>query len=187
MDREEWDATTRWLLERQTTLIPTGRIGPDDLYRINPLGDRLFTEAGHMGASQILAPVAVNAKLLPPTGSEGIQLLAYLYQPPTSEQPNQARLTLYWRASSPPASDYTVFVHALDENGQLTGQADGPPVANHYPTSAWQPGEIVQDSRLVPVAARYLTGLYSPETGERLQAFDPDGSRLPDDAVVIVP
>jgi hypothetical protein len=84
-------------------------------------------------------------------------------------------------------SDYTVFIHSLDAGGKLAGQADGPPLAGHYPTSAWRPGEIVQDSRLVPPGQRYLVGLYDPVSGERLPAFAVDGTRLEDDAVTLVP
>jgi hypothetical protein len=74
----------------------------------------------------------------------------------------------------------------LNAQGELTSQADGPPVANHYPTTIWRPGQIVQDSRLVPPGDHYLIGLYDPATGERLPAFTADGTRLPDDAVMLV-
>jgi len=99
----------------------------------------------------------------------------------------EARLTLYWQASVPLATDYTVFVHSLDADGQMIGQADGPPAANHYATTAWQPGEIVQDSRLVPTGARYRIGLYDRASGERLLAFSADGVELSDGAVVLSP
>jgi hypothetical protein len=188
LNRERWNTTDRWLIERQTTLIPRGSIGPDELYRINPLGDQLFTEASLIESLPPgLAPVQVKAKLLPPSESGEIELLAYEYQPPTPEKPEQARLTLYWQASGQLSGKYTVFVHGLDESGQMIGQADGPPVGNHYPTDTWLSGEVVQDSRPVPAAHRYLVGLYNPVTSERLQAFSLDGSRLPDDAAVIVP
>jgi hypothetical protein len=99
---------------------------------------------------------------------------------------DEARLTLYWQAAATLDSDYTVFVHSLDDQGALIGQADGPPVANHYSTTAWRPEEIVQDSRQVTPGERYLVGLYDPVTGERLPAYAADGTRLADDAVVLV-
>jgi hypothetical protein len=98
----------------------------------------------------------------------------------------ETRLTLYWQTSSSLGTDYTVFVHSLNDDGSLIGQADGPPVANRYPTTAWQRGEIVQDSRVVPTGDLYLVGLYNRASGDRLPAFAADGSRLADDAASLV-
>jgi hypothetical protein len=105
------------------------------------------------------------------------------FQP--SSLPTEARLTLYWQTSTSLDTSYTVFVHSLNTQGELIGQADGPPVANHYPTTAWDAGEVVQDSRLVPAGDHYLVGLYNPATGERLPASTTDGTRLANDAVVL--
>ncbi len=103
----------------------------------------------------------------------------------SSSLPTGARLTLYWQTSTSVDTSYTVFVHSLNPQGELIGQADGPPVANYYPTSAWDPGEVVQDSRSVPAGDHYLVGLYNPATGKRLPAFNTDGTRLANDAVVL--
>jgi len=129
-------------------------------------------------------PQPVKATFVPREGGE-IRLLAFQVQPQAT--PTEARLTLYWQAAAPLTREYTVFVHSLAADGRLLGQADGPPVANHYPTTAWQAGEIVQDSRLVPSGERYCIGLYLPARGERLPAFAADGTRLSDDAVLLIP
>ncbi|MFC2046327.1 hypothetical protein ACFLTC_02260, partial [Chloroflexota bacterium] len=95
-------------------------------------------------------------------------------------------LTLYWRTNEPGEVDYTVFVHLLDENGAILEQADGPPLAGMYPTSAWWPGQIVIDRRelLLPSeGSRLLVGLYDPISVQRLPAHGPDGDRLTDDAI----
>jgi len=85
-----------------------------------------------------------------------------------------ATLTLYWQAGANPSLDYTIFVHLLDPAGQLAGQADGPPANGAYPTSLWDPGEIIVDPHALPElpAGRYRIqlGLYRPDTGERLPA-----------------
>jgi hypothetical protein len=126
------------------------------------------------------APFALDVRFRVPNSDGQVELLAY-HMPDDS-----LRLTLFWRTSVALDSDYTVFVHSLDGQGALIGQADGPPVANHYPTTVWQPGEIVQDSRLVTPGERHLVGLYDPVTGGRLHAFTADGIRLADDAVTLV-
>ena len=186
LDRERWEASERWRVERQTTLLPVGQPGPDDLYLINPYGDDLVT--GVAGSDDefwaLHQPQPVKATFVPLEGGE-IRLLAFQVQPQATRR--EARLTLYWQAAVPLTREYTVFVHSLAADGRLLGQADGPPVANHYSTTAWQAGEIVQDSRLVPPGERYRIGLYLPADGERLPAFAAEGARLSDDAVLLTP
>jgi hypothetical protein len=206
-ERARWEATERWLVERQTSLVPVGRFGPDDLYLVNPYGDRLITDPSAVTDPywSTYAPTRVNVRFTLPNSNGEIRLLAYLirsedgglpqgraslptFQPfpkgdLTADHPTDMRLTLYWQTSASVQTDYTVFVHSLDSAGALVGQADGPPLTNHHPTTAWQPGEIVQDSRPVPPGDQFLVGLYDPLTGQRLPAITADGTRLPDDAL----
>jgi hypothetical protein len=83
-------------------------------------------------------------------------------------------LTVYWQAEAVPAGDYTVFVHLVDTQDNLVAQFDGPPAAGQYPTSLWDPGEIIVDERaiggLAPGRYTLYVGLYRPDTGERLPA-----------------
>jgi hypothetical protein len=104
-------------------------------------------------------------------------------------------LTLYWRLDSdePVPGDYTVFVHLVDKQGiPIVQPADSPPLDGDWPTSAWQPGHTVADTRLVALppdlhAGRYdvRVGLYDPATGVRLMAWQPDGTPWPEAAVVL--
>ncbi len=79
------------------------------------------------------------------------------------------QLTLYWQALSEMETAYTVFVHLLDEKGQIQAQQDGPPP---LPTTGWSVGEVVIEAREVaaPAAGRYTlaVGLYEVLSGERL-------------------
>ena len=84
-------------------------------------------------------------------------------------------LTLYWRAEAPLAADYVVFMHLLDAAGNIVAQGDAPPRAGRYPTHWWEPGEVIADQHVIPLPAdlppgdyRVRTGLYRPDTGERL-------------------
>jgi hypothetical protein len=182
MNRAEWEVSGRWQVERNATLLPLGSFGPDDLYLINPYGDELITDPSIARDAywSAHAPIPLSVRLEVPNSAAEIRLLAY------KDWKIGSRLMLYWQATTSLDIDYTVFVHSLDAEGRLIGQADGPPVAGHYPTSRWQPGEIVQDSRVVPPGNRYLVGLYDAATGERLPAYGTDGVRLIDDAVVLV-
>lgn len=79
-------------------------------------------------------------------------------------------VSLCWEALRPLAEDYTVFVHILAPDGTPVGTADGPPRQGLYPTSAWQPGEQVEDYHAadIPEGARIQIGLYRLEDGQRL-------------------
>jgi 4-amino-4-deoxy-L-arabinose transferase-like glycosyltransferase len=84
-------------------------------------------------------------------------------------------ITLYWQARTEIQSDYTIFLHLLDDAGEIVAQADSPPRAGLYPTHWWDAGERVADARIIELptdlpAGSYqiLVGLYLPETGERL-------------------
>lgn len=80
-------------------------------------------------------------------------------------------LTLYWHARANITIDYTVFVHALDAEGRIMAQADNQPRQGAYPTSFWQPGELIQDVyplSLPANVAQLRVGLYQQQTGQRL-------------------
>lgn len=84
---------------------------------------------------------------------------------------------LEWRALVRPTANDTVFVHLLDSAGQLVAQHDGPPLDGAYPTTDWDPGDVVFER--IPLAlpphlpaGRFTVevGLYHRETGVRLAA-----------------
>jgi hypothetical protein len=94
-------------------------------------------------------------------------------------------LTFFWRSRSAPTQDYTVFVHALDSAGQTIAQGDAPMA---YPISLWDAGEQIVDAHHVAgltQASAIQVGLYDPATGVRVNAYRPDGTAWPDNAVVI--
>lgn len=98
------------------------------------------------------------------------------------------RVTFDWRAERVPDRDYTLFVHVLNAAGELIAQADGPPFGGEYPTTLWDAGERVRDSRalaLPPGAATLRVGWYHAVAGERLPALRPSGQGWPDGAVEI--
>jgi hypothetical protein len=95
-------------------------------------------------------------------------------------------LTLHWQALTSTDRPSTVFVHLLDEAGNVKGYGDSEPGGGAYPTTGWLPGEHLADQHTVTLAAdaptgsyRLAVGLYDPVTGERLKM--PDG----DDQVVL--
>lgn len=68
---------------------------------------------------------------------------------------------LWWSATEPPPSDYTVSVFLLDAAGALRAQHDGFPAGGGRPTSAWAPGEIVFDVHSLRLPAHLPPGEYT--------------------------
>ena len=98
--------------------------------------------------------------------------------------------TLLWQSEARLAEDDHVFVHLLDENGQLVAQHDGVPVHGERPTWSWWDGEVIQDEHTITIDASlpngtYVlsVGMYDYATGARLPASAPTGESLPSDSV----
>ncbi len=84
-------------------------------------------------------------------------------------------LELCWQSLKPVTTDYTVFVHALNEQGAPLA-ADSQPRNGKYPTSAWLVGEQIADGHVLTDTAKQISiGLYRLDTGERLPI---DGTTL---------
>ncbi|MDQ7030687.1 MAG: hypothetical protein Q9O62_13355 [Ardenticatenia bacterium] len=88
-------------------------------------------------------------------------------------------MRLAWRAERPLKRLYTFFVHLVGPDGQLVAQHDRPPEGGFYPTTAWDPGEVVQDTYVLevpkdvlPGVYRLIAGAYWLPAGERLRAAD---------------
>jgi hypothetical protein len=101
-------------------------------------------------------------------------------------------VTLYWQARARPTRSYKVFAHLLDSAGRLVAQYDGVPVLWGYPTTAWEPDEVVEDRLKLPLAGvargeySLVVGMYDKASGERLP-LRVDGERLPSDALRLGP
>lgn len=122
-----------------------------------------------------------------------VRLLGYDLDLSQVEAEGTIHLTLYWQAQQPIETAYTVFVHLLDESGQLVTQMDQEPQAGAAPMTGWLPGQVVVDEILVPVTEAVASiqsiaiGLYHPLTGERLPVLDQDGSVLDHSVMIPIP
>jgi hypothetical protein len=146
-------------------------------YRL-PVTDAAGNRIAFAGVSKVKVTGAGAA--MPPSAqhaganfADKVTLLGYEINPISSSE--ACPLTLYWRAEAPLAADYTVFVHLLDAAGNVVAQGDAPPRAGRYPTRWWEPGEIIADQHAIPLPVnlpageyRVRTGMYRPDTGERL-------------------
>jgi hypothetical protein len=76
---------------------------------------------------------------------------------------------------------YRVFVHLVDEDGQIVTQSDGEPAGWSRPTTGWAVGEFVVDRHILRLPDGLLMedlvlriGLYDVENGQRLPVGQED-------------
>ena len=134
-----------------------------------------------------------------------IRLLGYDSSVNKGATPDEMTLHLkfYWQSAAQTDIDYSVFVHLLDASGNIVGQKDhllgrydvanstaveSPPAERWYPTSVWDPGEVIADEIVLSLPAHVANGsankkwslevgLYDLATGERLAVPEwPDGA-----------
>ncbi len=89
------------------------------------------------------------------------------------------QLTLFWQTDAELEQRYKVFLHVLDENGQLVTQRDSEPGSTLKPTTIWKPGEIVIDNHGVLIPADLPSGQYTLNLG--MYDFVDPAVRLPID------
>ncbi|MCI0476605.1 MAG: hypothetical protein L0Y55_10190, partial [Anaerolineales bacterium] len=84
------------------------------------------------------------------------------------------RLHLTWQALRPVNHDYTIFVHAVHENGGYYAQDDSKPQGGAAPTTAWRTGQIISDTHTIQIDVdgpredyHIEFGLYVAATGKR--------------------
>ena len=95
-------------------------------------------------------------------------------------------LALVWRAESETPVNYHVFIHLVDEAGNILAQSDAVPAGWTRPATGWLPGEYIVDPHALQLPAELPTGplslrvgLYDVETGERLRASDAEYTVIP--------
>jgi hypothetical protein len=124
-----------------------------------------------------LGPLPQEPTVTLNAGFEGepIELRGFAAGPSEPAPGDILRVTLFWETGAPVADRYKVFLHLLDDAGQLVAQTDSEPRDGLMPTTIWAPGEIVvdRDGVLLPAdlpPGRYtlVTGLYHLVGGDRL-------------------
>jgi len=107
---------------------------------------------------------------------EAAQLVAFQNHTATVQPGQAVSLTLYWRGQQSMATDYSIFIHLLDQNDLIIAQRDLYHGLGLYPTSQWPAGIQFADTYTIriprtafaPAQARFAVGLYNHATGARL-------------------
>jgi uncharacterized membrane protein len=86
-----------------------------------------------------------GAKPVDATFGGGLELVACETRRNYADREAEPLVTLYWRATSPPAEDYFIAIFLLDEAGKPIGVTlNQQPVTVWWPTSRWEPGRTVR-------------------------------------------
>jgi hypothetical protein len=181
--------TTTWAandLRRASYILPVA----------NDLGageyDLTLTLADTATGEQVGEPTVLGTLLIHPfspelntavTWENDIHLLGADFQ----ESAENLELTLYWQAGHVLNDSYKVFLHFREEqSGEIAAQSDAIPRNWSYPTTNWQPGEIVRDVINIPLSSltngpyTILVGLYDEQIGERLTVLSADENEQTD-------
>jgi hypothetical protein len=185
-----------------TTVDLSGYGGQDVRLLLRTVGREGDTSPGLWCAPQIEStrswllpyPLPQDTNVRPQRAAFGdsLELLGYRLETPQTAPGGQVRLTLYWHARQRVTTDYTVFVHLLDEGDEMRGQHDSQPVSGAYPTTIWSPEKVIADHYVVlvdggalPGQYRLAVGLYDLATMQRLPIFDSTGRRLYGDRLLL--
>ena len=121
---------------------------------------------------------------------DSISLLGFDLSSRKAHPGEDLTLSLYWRAEADGEDWYKVFTHLVGSQGTLLAQHDSFPASGAAPTAEWMSGEVIVDDHTLSLPTdaaggeyELFVGMYSPDTGERLVAQDPDGELYPDGAV----
>ncbi len=186
--------------EDAATLPALQRTRPDGkvIWTLTDDYGRLYAAAYHLPATaegRTAAPVPDHP--VDAVFGSVVRLLGYSLDADRIAPGDSVNLTLHWQALAPLDDSYTVFTHLLGEHnpsmdGPLWAGHDGQPDGGHYPTTTWQPGQVILDVHVLTVPADAPPGNYQIEAGlyllatlARLPASDAAGNPLPDDAILL--
>ncbi|MCA9995085.1 MAG: hypothetical protein KDE56_05025 [Anaerolineales bacterium] len=134
---------------------------------------------------------AVSHPLSLVLGNQQVRFLGYDIDPANAYPGGSLTVVLYWEALAPFAQNYQTFTQLL-QDGTLYAQHDGAPECNITPTTHWEPGQIIADPHIIPLAAEIpagsytlVTGMYNLLTQERLPVPDMEHNLIVLDSVAL--
>lgn len=137
-------------------------------------------------------PASLEVEEVSYTLGDAVELIGYERLPADLQVGEPALIRLYWRPLRESSAYAKVFVHMIDERGQLVAQHDAQPVNDAYPIPIWQPGTIIVDEHTLAIptdlpagAYTLVVGLYDPDSLERWPVMGPDGQDVPERGIVL--
>ncbi|WP_420629845.1 glycosyltransferase family 39 protein [Candidatus Leptofilum sp.] len=111
---------------------------------------------------------ALPSETIPVNASFGPNILLHSYY--LNATAEAVDVTLYWQTVTPPTTGWFVFVHLVDEAGEIVVQRDLVPADGLRPTTGWRASEIITDPHRLPLPPDLPPGTYSLRMG----LFEPE-------------
>ncbi len=108
---------------------------------------------------------------------DAILLNGYTLQSTQLAPGDVIQVTLFWETAVPLDTRYKIFLHLLDDDGQLVAQQDSEPGGGLGLTTTWQPGEEIVDNHGLLLPHDLPSGNYTLVMG--LYDVDDPAARLP--------
>lgn len=105
----------------------------------------------------------------------GITLTGYDLIRPRITAGDGVQITLYWTTDTDLRDNLSIFVHIINEAGEIVAQQDRIPAIGERPTTGWAPGETITDRYAIPVPGDLPAGSYQIRVGWYAPL---DGSRV---------
>ena len=112
--------------------------------------------------------------------------------PDSAEAGGTLPLDFWWQTGADVSGDFSQFVHLIQAGGEDYFGYDGPPFGGSFPTADWPAGMQAVDHWQVPLPDdlppgeyEVHTGMYSPNTGERLAVTDAEGAAVQDFSILL--
>jgi len=188
------------LREDEATLPALQKARPDGqiIQTWTDRNDRPYAVAYHLPAAKSgQAPPLLPDHPVEASFGDVARLLGYSVSAEEVSPGDTLYLTLFWQPLTPTDTGYTVFTHLLGGHnpatqGPLWAGHDSQPDGAQYPTTVWQPGELILDVHALTVPAEAPPGEYQLEAGmyllatmARLPAVDATGTPLAQDAALL--
>ena len=111
-------------------------------------------------------PISLRLKSQEPIAIwENGSLLNAITVPETAVAGQTIRVQTTWDSSQPSDHSYTLFLHLVDENGNLLTQYDGLPRGGEWPTTCWQTAHSFDDSYSLEIPEAADSGTYQLQMG----------------------
>lgn len=137
------------------------------------------------------------------TFEDGIHLAAY----ETHWQSDGLRVVLWWKPTKQPRADYHVFVHLIDENGNIVQfmdsqgnpinlQHDSEPQNNQFHMTLWRAGDIIRDPHFITIPTNVFdrwgnyqlrVGVYEYQEGQFRNLRRTDTNAVGQEEFILIP
>jgi hypothetical protein len=94
-----------------------------------------------------------------------LEIIGYAFPTQPLRPGSSIEWVVWWRARHAISDERSVFVHLLNDRGEVVGQYDGPPTAGRRPTSTWQANDLIVDMRLLQLPSDLPPGNYHLRIG----------------------